>query len=278
MPNMGKYKNHLAESKTVTLTTAEQNQSELVLPVFGDIAGFLVDISVSVTGTLSTAKTIEKAIKNLVVKDKSGNTLLQNIRGEDLIFIERYRTKGRTRTIPTASASAGVESFFIPLNIEKANQEAKVQISIAPYSDMATSGATGGSITYSIYALYYESTEKVGTEQIRRISKTVAVGSNSFGIDLPKGLWINNILFKVTTEANYTDIRFSGDGNKELDNVKLRYLVGHDNALLISGHVTGEFSLYNAPFYSTPAVIFDVNAGTADAMQIFTISEYAPAK
>jgi len=271
MVNTGKLKNHVIETKSVTMSASEQAQNEVTIPAYGDIYGLVINITQNTTGTLTGAKTIEKAIKGVSLKTKSGELVLQSIRGQDLLFLERYLNKGISRTIPTASGTDASETFFIPINVEKADQEAKFQMVVAPYSDMATSGATAGSLAYSVNVLYYDQTENVSTQKIQRTTKAVVSGTNTFGIDLPKRVTINYLLFKVTTEGNLTSIRFTADGKKELDGVTVAYLKALDQASLVSGHISGEFSLYNAPFYCDVPTAFDVVASSTDTMEIFTV-------
>jgi hypothetical protein len=268
----GKFKNQVVETKTVTMSTSEQPQNEVQIPVYGDIAAVEVTLAQLTTGTLTTAKTLDYSVKGLVVKDRSGVLLMQNIRGVDLLFLERYRNIGRSRTIATTSSSSQTEQFYIPLNVEAKDQEAKMQISISPYSDMAASGATGGTVTYTTSVWYYTVSESVKTEKIQRITKSVVSGANTFGNDLPKNLEVSNLLFKIGTESNITNVTFTGDGNKEMDSVTMPHLIGIDNAKLVSGHVTGEFALYNAPFFSTAATRFDIVGAGSDTMEIFVVS------
>lgn len=268
--DIGKFKNHQVESKTISMTSAVQAQSEVQIPNYGDIAAIGLTISQSTTGTLSSANTLDHAIAGLTIKDKSGTQLMQGIIGTDLLMLERFRNKGVNRTIATTSGSAQTETFFIPLNIEISEQEIRAQVSIAPYSDMATSGATGGSITYSLVVYYYGKTEKTYTEKIQKFAKTANIGINTFGTDLPKNILITDILFKCT-EGYLTSIRFSSDGSKELDSVSVAHLTSIDNAILVSGHVTGQLKLYNAPFKSSSASALDFTNGTADTITFYII-------
>jgi hypothetical protein len=274
MANLGKFKNAVVDNKTVTLNTSSQAQNEILIPNFGDIYAVSVTFSALATGTLSSASTLEKAINQLIVKDKSGVQLMQNIRGQDLLMLERFRNNGINRTIATISGSAQTETFFIPLNIEQKHQEAKIQLIASPYSDLATSGCTGGTLVYSLNIWYYDQTEAIQTEKIQRITKSANIGVNSFGVDLPKGIVINNIYFTTTTESYLTNIRFTGDGNKEMDALTPEMLKAIDNARQVSGHVTNNFCLYNMPFVSTPSTNLDFTNGTADTIQLFVVSVY----
>lgn len=272
---MGKFKNHVIQSKTVSMSASAQAQDEVTIPVYGDIRGFLIVMTQSTTGTLTGANTIEKAIRDLSVIDASGDQLLQGIRGQDLLFLERYLNKGNNRTIPTTSSTSATETFWLPLNVEKKDQHAKIQLTVAPYSDMATSGATGGSITYKLVAMYDDPSPETQTEKIQRITKSVSSGVNTLGVNLPYSALINSLLFTVGTEANITDIKFSGDGSKELDGVTVEQLTALDDALLNDGHVSTQFSLYNSPFVSSPATVLDFNMSSSDTLQLFVLSARA---
>jgi len=269
---MGKTKNHMIVQETITMSTVEQDGKETVVPNYGDIQGFMFQITASATGTLTTASDLCNAIAKVNIVDKAGNDLTQNIRGQDLPLLERYRLKGRNRTLTDVSGSAQTQSFFLPLNIETERQDVKIKVTCATYGAMAASGATGGSLTYKVFAVYEDPSPSLVTEKIQRIQVPLVQGDNTLTYLLPQGKQVNGVLW-TATEAYIDTIKFSGDGQKELDNCNAAFFAQEDEMALVDGHVSGQFSLYMSAFLSSPKVVWDYKTTTADTAQVFLITQ-----
>jgi len=276
VPNtaLGKGKIRIRTVQTLSakaMTASEATQDAVDIPSQGDILGFEFVLTQSTEGTLTGAKTIANAIKNLSIKDVRGQAIWSKIRGIDLSLFSRYMNIGRNRTIATSANSANTHRWFVPCNIEMKHMTARLETTIAPYSDMATSGATGGSFTLEVKAWYMDETQIDFTQRFSRRTLDIISGSKSFAAILPKSKFVQNMLFTIGTESNISSINFSENGDTELSDLKLAGLITLDDERLVDGHVTGEFSLYNSSFTPTDLTQFDVEGAGSDSMQLFLV-------
>jgi len=258
---------------SIAMGTGVSPQTEVDIPAYGDLVGLQLVLTQTTAGTLTGAKTLDYAIDGLAVKDKSGRPIWQRIRGVDLAFLERYLSgKGRSRTVPTTSGSSQTHSYYIPTNIEFKDMVARIQVSLAAYSAMATSGATGGTVSLDVIAYYVDKSNAQFTQRIQRTTQTIGAGTYRLGPILPKQVAIQHLLFKVGTESNITSLLFSSDGRQELDDITPTQLANMDDVVQTSGHVTGQFSLYNSPFVSDTKTIFDIQGAGSDSVELFIVT------
>lgn len=257
---------------SITMGAGASSRTEVTIPTgYGDLVALGVEISVLASGTLTGAKTLEKAVQQLSIKDKSGRSIFSQIRGEDLVYFDRYFNGGRSRTVATVSGTAQTHRFLVPLNIDKEDMPARLQLTVSAYSDMATSGATGGTFSYEIVGYYQDDSKTNYTQRITRLTQSIGSGINRFAPQLPEQVIIHDLLFTVGTESNITDITFSSNGSAERMNLRLGDLQAVEDSRLISGHVTGQFALMNSPFVRTPNTILDINGAGSDTLQWYVV-------
>lgn len=275
----GKLRREIIQSEaSITMGTANNPRTEVDIPALGDLVALEVELTQSTTGTLTTAGTLDAALAGIAIKDVRGTAIWNSIRGSDLPLLDRVFNIGRSRTVPTTSGTAQTHRWLLPFNIELADMPARIQVTIAPYSAMAASGATGGSVTYNLVAYYQDKSNIQVTQRLSRITQTIVSGLNRFGPNLPKQTLIQHLLFSVGTESNITSVNFSSDGAAELREITPSDLTGIDDVRLVSGHVTGQFSLYNSPFVSTTKSILDVTGAGSDTVQWYVITATEPGK
>jgi len=255
---------------SISMSASASPQAEIDIPTYGDILGFEVVLTQLTAGTLTDANSVDYAIQGIAIKDRSGRPILSKIRGKDLPQLDRMLNIGRSRTVPDTANSANTHRFFLPCNIEKKDQTSRLQLTLAPYSDMAT-GATGGTVSIDVIAWYVDQSNIDTTQRIFRISQSIDSGLKRFGPSLPKGVVIQHLLFKVGTESNITDITFSADGKAELQDVRPTDLQAIEDVRLSDGHVTGQFTMLNTPFVSTDRTILDVTGAGSDTIEWFII-------
>lgn len=279
MPNSQLMKGRIRKEVIQTLGSVNQGgssatQTEEDIPTRGDIIGISIQLTQTTTGTLTTPVTIEKAIENLTIKDVSGRLIWSKMRGQDLTIIDRYLNIGNSRTVPTATdATAKAHSWFIPLGIEKKDQKARMQVTIAPFSAMAASGATAGVVSIKIVAWYADESKIPFTQRFQRITETLNSGLNRYAPDLPKNVPITNIFLKFNSaESNLSELDFTADGNTELRDMTAKDLTVLDDVVLTDGHVSDEFSLYNVPFVATSKTIFDVTGSGSDTVEMIVLT------
>lgn len=278
MPNSQLMKGRIRKEVIQTLGSVAQGgssatQTEEDIPTRGDIIGISVELTQISVGTLVTPATIEKAIENLTIKDVSGRLIWSKMRGQDLTIIDRYLNIGNSRTVPTSSTSSASHSWFIPLGIEKKDQKARMQVTIAPFSAMAASGTTAGTVSIKLVAWYADESKIPFTQRFQRITETLNSGLNRYAPDLPKGVPITNIFLKFNTaESNLSELDFTADGNTELRDMTAADMTVVDDVVLTDGHVSDEFSLYNVPFVATSKTIFDVTGSGSDTVEMIVLT------
>lgn len=270
----GKLRRETIQSESnISLTTSTNPQSQTDIPVRGDMVALEVKITAKATGTLTGANTLVHALDSLNIVDRANRSIFSKIRGKDLPMLDRYLNIGRSRTPATISGSDQTHSVLIPLNIEVEAMPARLQAVLAPYSDLATSGATGGSVSLEFIAYYADESTLEVTERIARLTQSIGSGTNRFAPNLPKGEVISDLLLKIGTESNLNNIDFSADGRSELSRITPDDLTLIDDARLVSGHVTGEFSLYATPFVSDTLTILDVQGDGSDTIEWFVFTQ-----
>ena len=257
---------------SLAMSSASAPQTEVDILNFGDLIGLNIELTQSTTGTLTGANTIDFAIESMSIKDRLGNPIWQNVRGRDLNEFELLNgfyvnNKGINTSVSTTSSTAATRRYHIPFRIDAAMFTAKFQMTIAPFSAMATSGATGGTVSVRVSAIYRNEAANDVTDRLLRLTQSVVSGTNRFAPNLPKGRLINHLAFTIGTESNLTRVTFSSDGSAEISDFTIAEAIALDQNLFNSGHVTGIINLYNSPFVSTDVTIYDIEASGSDTLQ-----------
>lgn len=263
----------LSNYSSVALTNSTQPKSQLVIdPSYGDVIGFTFDLSVVTTGTLVSPTKVTDAISQMVIVDRSGRTLMQ-IEGSDLNKIAYLRSKrGNYNAVPDNSNSAVEWNSLIPFNIAMKNQPAKVIITFAPYSALASSGATGATLDLKIDILYGNSSNKTNFINVAQLS--LASGTNTYSSSLAN-MNIIQMAFSVGSESNVNFINFSPDGKVDTYNSQtLQAFIDLDEELKDDGHQSGIIDLYVDGFnYSTASSRFVINGAGSDTLYVYQIGE-----
>lgn len=257
------------DSGSITMTANLQPQREVTVEAYGDIRAFIIEITQSTTGSLTTASKRSYAVDSININDKTGVPIWSGVRGRDLAMLHLYGNNGNSISETDTSSSSGTDTYYVPFRVDLSAQPAKMVVNIAPYSDMAASGATGGTVQVAISAVYDDSSEDNSVERIHRIQKSLSSGTNSYGPDLLRGRKVFQTYFKVGTESNLTNVSFSSDGRVELDQFTRGQIIGFENAALIDGHQTGIFQLYHTPYAVSEKSRLDFQGGGSDTVQLF---------
>lgn len=264
---------------SLAMSAASSPQTEVDVPNFGDLIGLNIELTQISTGTLVTPNTIDFAIESMSIKDRLGNPIWQNIRGRDLNEFELLNgfyvnNKGINTAVATSSTSSATRRYHIPFRIDGAMYPVKFQMTIAPFSAMAASGTTGGTVSVRVSAIYRNESANDVTDRLLRLTQAVVSGTNRFAPNLPKGRLINHLAFSIGTESNLTRVTFSSDGSAEISDFTISEAVALDQNLFNSGHVTGIINIYNSPFVSTDVTIYDIEASGSDTLQhLIVLSE-----
>jgi hypothetical protein len=257
-------------SYSITASTSDQVQSTQVIEPLGDIVALQFDLSVVLSGTLSAQQPITKAIKRIALTDRNG-IVIMDIAGADLDKLEYWLMGGEYKytTIPNADTTTKSVSIRLNLPIKISEQPAKLQITFAPYSDLA-SGATGGTYTLKVRVWYGVALQ---TLRVFKRSVSLASGDNALGYQLPDGVNTQIFGFVVSSESAIIHITFSADGTIDhYAKITLNDLAKIEYQVFDSGHITGIFNLFVAPFRTDISKTrFTVNANASATMDIYLI-------
>ena len=269
------FKTSIVQSlSSIAMSASSAPQSEVDIPNQGDVIGLNFELTQSTTGTLTGANTLDFSIENISVKDKFGNPIWQNVRGRDLNEIEGLTSfyvngKGIFTSVATTSGSSQTRRYHVPFRIDRAMFPCKIQITVAPFGSMATSGATGGTVSLRVDAVYKDESANNTTDRILRLSQAIVSGTNRFGPNLPKGRVISHMAVQAGTESNVSKITFSRDGSFEISDFTSAVWTALDQDLFNSGHQSGLINLYNSPYVASEQSILDVEGAGSDTLQWF---------
>lgn len=259
---------------SLAMSSSSAPQSEVDISPQGDVVGLNFELTQATTGTLTGANTIDFAIENISIKDRFGNPIWANVRGRDLNEIEGLMSfyvnnKGIFTSVATTSSSNQTRRYHIPMRIDKAQFPCKIQITVAPFSAMATSGATAGTVSLRVDAVYKDESANDITDRIMRLSQAIVSGTNRFGPNLPKGRIIAHLALQAGTESNVSKITLSRDGRLEISDYTSASWTAMDQDLFNSGHQSGLVNVYNAPFVASESTIYDIEGAGSDTLQHF---------
>lgn len=265
---------NLANYSSVALTNSAQPQTQIVIdPSYGDVVGFTFDLSVATTGTLVSPTKVTRAISQVVIVDRNGNTLMQ-LEGKDLDKIA-YLMSGRGNyTSPSDNSNSAVAwNSVIPFNIAMKDQPAKAIITFASYSSLASSGATGATLNLKVEVLYGNS--KGITNFISVAQLNLTSGTNTYSSSLANMKKVVKMGFSVGSESNINHLNFSPDGKVDVYNSQtLQALKDLDDEFKDEGHPSGIIDLYTGVFeYSTASSRFVINGAGSDTISVYQIGE-----
>jgi len=272
----------VVQYSSVSLTTGTQVQSNVVLPTPGDVLGIDIDLTVNVAGTLTGAKTVENAISRFSVADRTGKSIV-DVAGTDLPFLSLLLTDIGAYTTPE-TATASTNKYYrdlLAITATLANQPLQLQVTFAPYSALATSGATGATVSLTIGVWYGVATN---TTRIYKRAVNVTAGDNFEGVNLVNSSMdsktnlftkTNILAFSIGTESNLNYVTFSSDGSADdLGKLIPQQLINLEDNRYRDGHQTGKFNLFVSPFVvQTQNTRLDFNAAGSDTITIYQIEQ-----
>lgn len=268
-PNRIKWKSIVLDTITKTLTDNAGVMGEVEIKNKGGLMALGLVVTQSTTGTLVTPNPIDRALQLVSLKDSATNPIFSSIRGQDLAVLEHmFGQFGVNTAVPDTANSANKRKYILPVSIKREHLTAKLQITVAPYSAMAASGATGGSVTVKVIGIYGDGMEPEKTTRYFRAEQEIASGTKSFGNKLTKQRLVSDggLVGVVTTESNITSITFSADGGEELQAMTMDDFAAHETQTRVSGHVTGRFKIPHMAFVPTEETVLDVDAAGTDTI------------
>jgi hypothetical protein len=257
-----------------SLTTGSQVQSTIFFPTEGDVIGLGIDLTANIGGTLTGAKAVTNAIQNLVISDKDGKTLV-DVAGVDLPLLCLMLNGVGAYSTPQTATEDTDKTYRDVLGIQAKtkDQPLKMQVTFAPYSAMATSGADEGVVDLTFTSWYGVAN---ATTRIYKVEKTLVAGDNRLGVEMPDGVPTNILAFSITDETKINSISFSANGKlgEDLSKVLPQAIISLEEDTLRDGHQTGIFKLPVEPFVSS--IInskFDLNMVETEDIDLFLISQ-----
>jgi len=261
-------------SGSVSLTNAAQDLTEKPIPNYGDLYALEVILKVTATGTLSTAKTIDRIVKSLNIRDKNLKPIYQNIKGTDLRLLEHKfgRLGINTATSVAVDATVVTRKWFVRCYVDSTDLSGTIGATLDSYAVLAASGCTGGTVSLQIDALYLDGCVD-HTTRYSAVDMTLVSGSATFGPSVPKQAVITGVAIAVGTESNFVDITISRDGGTELQSLTADDIIAQETQELVSGHVTNEFKIPVSNFVAQDKTVFNITgAGSDTAHVIFELT------
>jgi hypothetical protein len=251
--------------------TSDNVKSQVIIEPRGDIVALSFRLTQSTSGSLSGARTIDNAIKSISLVDREGKPIF-DIKGTDLPKLDFWTNGvGSYNPAPVTSATPQTRTWVLAIGVKLQDQPAKLQVVFAPYSDMASSGATGGNVALRIDVWYGVATH---TTRVYKREKALSVGDNALGVELVDGKNLIGLFLEFVNESNINHITFSADGS--IDNRAkqiLAQLAELERIVYRSGHITNLYNLFVAPFRTDiTKTKLTINASSATSVVIWHIA------
>ncbi|MEM3846521.1 MAG: hypothetical protein QXU98_12575 [Candidatus Parvarchaeota archaeon] len=255
------------DTGNLNLSSTPTPLSLKTLAVLGHVVGIKIDISASAAGTLTTPASLQNVISGFNLKDSNQVDILPNtISGNDLVtlsYILSPKGVNVASQIPAVSSTNTKFSLIIYIPIAVSEQPVSFQGTLAPYSALAASGATGGTGEIGISWVVEDSLAGVQqTMHIYKFNPTLVTGDNLIGNQLDATRQTIELAANIQADNNLNYITFRSGDQVELDAVGPDYFISQDTQLMNSGHVNGLEILRVTPFTASKSTYFDLNLST----------------
>lgn len=267
-------------SQSLAATPLVQNST--VLPNYGPIQGFWLDLTVTVTGATAsqTSQTIDNIIQTFEVDDATGNAIVVCL-GTDLSVLNDMLQPRGVRQAPTAITTSGAGAgsaewyFFLPLTIGVRDMPGQLKITFAANTVLQNGSLT--SIGTATVTLVVRAGYSVGVDQpTLRISLSnppYATGDNALSPYLPSGFQAEGLGFVLSGgdgDFGYLTCLVGGASFATL--MPLNDFKSADTMLMQSGHLSGEFITRFPQFVIDNTTIFTVNESTGTPIRLYSIA------
>ncbi|MBS3087004.1 hypothetical protein J4226_00230 [Candidatus Pacearchaeota archaeon] len=264
----------LVQYSSVSLDNNAQAQSSLVIPTLADVIGIDWDLTVNAAGTLVGAKTVENAIQRMVISDRNGKPVM-DVAGSDLPLLSLLLSPNGSYSTPD-TATQNTDKYYrdvLGITAVLANQPLSIQITFAPYSALATSGATGAIVNLTIN-IWYGSNLGDATTRIYKRTMSVVSGDNFVGKNLVNGVNTHILAFKIGSESNLSSVTFSSNGDMDdFSRLLPQQIINLENDIYRDKHQTGIFKLFVEPFkVETQNTRLDFSSTGSDTVSVYQIA------
>jgi hypothetical protein len=265
-----------------TLAASPLVQNSTILPNYGPIQGFWLDLTVTLTGATASqaSNTIDNVIQTIEIDDQFGKAVMVAL-GTDLSVLNDMLTPRGVRQAPPAitSSSAGAGSaewyFFLPVTIGLADMPGQLKLTLNSISGLQNANLTSAGTV--VVTLVVRAAYSVGVDQqtlrITSSNPPHQQGDNAFGPYLPTGFQAEALAFVLTGgdgDFGYLTVLQSGASFATLE--PLHDFTANDVMLMQSGHLSGEFITRFPVFVIDNTTIFTVNLSTDTAVRLYSIA------
>ena len=247
-----------SDTGQVTLGTNSINAQTVQAKVLGSIVGFKISVSASAAGTLTSPNAIEAAVQQLKISD-SAHQPIHQISGLNLVTLAYHLSPYGTYVSPTSvSSSNATDTFLLFAPVSIANQPVYIDVTFAPYSALASSGATGGTAEVAV-DLIIDTGARAPTLRSKVFTAQVVSGTTDISSILGQ-LNTISLVFDSVTEADFTNMTFRAAGGVEIESKPLSAFVAEDTYYTDAGHKSGILALRASPFLKNPATLLKLLA------------------
>lgn len=226
-----------------TLASIAQVQAAQVLPNWGAVSGFWLDLSVALSGATASqsSNSIDHVIQRFAVDDVQGESLFDLLGTDIAPLLDALSPTGEHVGAPVVATSAGgagsAEWFlWVPFTIDAKDMPATLKVTMAPTSSLQNASlVSAGTATATLDVRISIATPDQVPPPSLRIKATnppVSSGANQLGPYLPGGFQAELIMFTLV------------GGDAELSLVQML----HQRGIIASGQVLHDFSSLDAQF------------------------------
>lgn len=266
----------VTDTGSETLTSNTQPQKEVSPSVLGDITSFEIETTASATGTLVSANGTNDVVNTIAISDKNHKSL-ESFYGSEIPYLAFLTSPRGTYTAPTTvTSTSATDKWEIALPAKLAAQPLFVKVTLAAYSALASSGATGGSGEVVINA-YYEDDPAIQagivTHGVTFFDLGTVNGSTDLSPNLTKGQNLVQLAWRMTSasDSNFTYYTLNHQGNVYFSEEKTSAMVARDTIATVSGHQAGFFISAMSPFVPDSTTYFHIQGSAADTARVYQV-------
>ena len=267
---------------SVSLVPGLQQQNTKLVPYYGPVAGFWLDLTVTIAdGTHSQdSNTIDNVIQQFEIDDQYGKVCLQ-VPGTDLSIINDLLQPRGVRSAPPRIATDGSGngtaewSVFIPYTIAAADMPAQLKITfngIAGLQNSDLSSAGTATVTLNVRGAYAVESD-VQTLRTTTSNPFHQQGDNQVGNYLPAGFQ-EEILAWVVAEGDdhFGYVTMFQNGGTFAVQQPVQDFITADSMLMQSGHLSGEFISRWPRFVVDNTSNLVINLATDSVIRLYNIA------
>ena len=267
---------------SVSLGAGPQVQNSTLIPNYGAVAGFWLDLSVTIdAGTASkTSETIDNVISSWEIDDATGKAVVVGL-GTDISILNDILTpRGVRQAAPAISTNGSGDGsadwyLFLPITVGAGDMPGQFKISFAAKSAIQNSDlVSAGTCTVTLVVrAAYPIGEDRATLRITMSNPPHQAGDNAFGPYLPGGFQMEALAFVLADgDTDFGYLTFLQGGASFATLAPLNDFVSNDTMLMQSGHLSGEFICRFPVFIVDNTTIMTVNLNTDTAVRLYSIA------